>query len=119
MAKSYPTSKVRDSGPECQAATAQEWPGGASLHLKSGVVAERSYPASEVSGSQEETPHARGQGRWLRGVTPHLRRVAAGMRHPHIRGQGPLGEATQGAVAAQAQEGIGELSHVEGQEWRR
>ena len=54
-----------DSGPECQAATAQEWPGGASLHLKSGVVAERSYPASEVSGSWEEPPmlEARAGGR--------------------------------------------------------
>ena len=29
------------------------------------------------------------------------------------------GGATRGAVAAQAQEGLEELSHVEGQEWRR
>ena len=29
------------------------------------------------------------------------------------------GGATRGAVAAQAQEGLEELSHIEGQEWRR
>ena len=62
------TSKVRDSGPECQAATAQERPGGAT--------------------------QARGQG-----------------RRP--------GGATRGAVAEQAQEGLEELSQVEGQERRR
>ena len=38
---------------------------------------------------------------------------------PRARGQGrQLGGATQGAVAAQAQEGLEELSHVEGQERR-
>ena len=59
-------------------------------------IAERSYPASEVRGSgQEELPHAGGQG---------LRRED----QLHI----------QGAVAAQAQEGLEELSHVEGQEGR-
>ena len=62
VAESYPTSKVRDSGPECQAATAQERPGGATPRPKSGVAAERSYPAFEVSGGWEETPHVRGQG---------------------------------------------------------
>ena len=61
---------------------------------------ERSYPMSEVrGGGREELPHApkpeaRGGGR---------------EEQPHI----------QGAVAAQAQEGLEELSHVEGQEgWR-
>ena len=49
-------SEVRDSGPECQAATVQERPGGATLRPRSGAVAERSYPESEVSGSQEEIP---------------------------------------------------------------
>ena len=35
----------------------------------------------------------------------------------HARGQGwRLGGATRGAVAEQAQEGLEELSHVEGQE---
>ena len=58
---------------------------------------ERSYPTSEVRGSgQEELPHspkpeARGGGR---------------EELPHV----------QGAVAAWAQEGLEELSHVEDQE---
>ena len=65
-----------------------------------GGAAERRYPASEVRGSgQEELPHApkpeaRGGGR---------------ENQPHI----------QGAVAVRVQEGLEELSHVEGQEgWR-
>ena len=38
----------------------------------------------------------------------------------HTRGQGRWpGGATRGVVAAQAQEGLEELSHVEGQEWQR
>ena len=46
-------------------------------------------------GGGEEQPHNRGQGRWPGG-------------QPHV----------QAAVAAQAQEGLEELSHVEGQEGR-
>ena len=62
-----------------------------------GGAAERRYPASEVrGGGWEELPHApmpeaRGSGR---------------EDQPHI----------QGAMAARAQEGLEELSHVEGQE---
>ena len=81
-------SEVKGSSRECQAATAQEWPRGATLHLRSGVVAEsarlrlhrssqeelprprpgvvagRSYTMPEVRGcSREALPHARGQGR--------------------------------------------------------
>ena len=65
--RSYPTSEVRGSGLECQAATAQERLRGATLRRgqgrrlggdtlspRSGVAAERSYPASEVSGGQEK-----------------------------------------------------------------
>ena len=65
------------------------------------MAAERSYPATEVSGSREETPHARGQGQWLRGATPHLRPGAVAERSypaseisgsqeetPRIRGRG-------------------------------
>ena len=41
--------------------------------------------------------------------------MAAGRSHPRARGQGPqLGGATRGTVAEQAQEGLEELSHVEG-----
>ena len=50
-AESYPTSEVRDSGPECLAVTVQEWPEGATPHPRSGVVAERSYPRSEARDS--------------------------------------------------------------------
>ena len=46
--KRYPTSKVKGSGPECQAATAQERPRGATLRPRSEATAERSYPASEA-----------------------------------------------------------------------
>ena len=64
-----------------------------------GAGEERSYPASVVrGGGREEIPHApkpeaRGGGR---------------EDQPHI----------QGDVAARAQEGVEELSHVEGQEGR-
>ena len=47
-------TEVRGSSLECQAVTAQEWPRGATLRLRSGTAAERSYPASEVSGGREE-----------------------------------------------------------------
>ena len=76
-------------------------------------MAKRSYPTSEVRGADwEELPHtpkqeARGGG-WeelAHAPTPEAR---GGTREdqPHI----------QGAVAARAQEGLEELSHVEGQE---
>ena len=48
MAKrSYPASEVRGGGQECQAAIAQEWPGGAIPCLRPGAVARRSYPRSK------------------------------------------------------------------------
>ena len=57
-------------------------------------MAGRSHLAPEARGSDPEgPPRARGQGR-------------------------QLGGATGGAVAEQAQEGLEELLHVEGQEWR-
>ena len=61
---------------------------------------ERSYPVSEVRGSgREETPHA---------PMPEAR--GGGWEdQPHV----------QGAMAAKAQEGLEELSHVKGQEGRR
>ena len=71
-------------------------------------MARRSHLAPQAwGGDLEEPPQARGQGRQLGGAT-------------YNRGQGrQLGEATQGVVAAQAKEGLEELSHVEGQErWR-
>ena len=57
----------------------------------------RSYPASEVRGcGREEIPHA---------------------PTPEARGRGR--EDQPHALAARSQEGLGELSHVEGQEGRR
>ena len=82
--RSYPTSKVRGSGQECQAATAQEHPRGATSRPRPGVAARRSYPTPEArGGDQDEQPQV------------------------------------QGTVAARAQEGLEELSHVEGQEGQR
>ena len=104
-------------------------------------TAERSYPASKVGGDWEELPCIRGQGWWPRGATPRPRSVAARRRHPvseasgsreetprirgqeqswgatWARGQGQRpGGGTRGAVAAQAQEDLEELAHVESQE---
>ena len=64
---------------------------------RSGAAAERTYPANEVrGGSREELPHA-----------PMPKARGSGWEEqPHV----------QGAVAAQVQEGLEELSRVEGQE---
>ena len=84
--RSYPTSEVRGSGRECQAATTQEPP--------------RRATQSEVRGSgQEELPYA---------PTPEARGGSL-EDQPHV----------QGAVAVWGQEGLEDLSHVEGQEGRR
>ena len=45
--------------------------GGATLGPRPEAVAERSYPASEIKGGQEEPPCARGQGQQLGGDTLH------------------------------------------------
>ena len=50
--RSYPRSKVRARGLECQAVMAQEWPTGATWHPRSGAAAGRSYPASEVGAAR-------------------------------------------------------------------
>ena len=64
---------------------------------RSGVAAERRYPANEVrGGGREELPHA---------TTPKAR---GGSRKDQPQ--------VQGAEAAWAQEGLEELSHVKGQE---
>ena len=90
-------------------------------------VSERSYPSSGVrSSSLREQPrratHVRGQGRRPGGATPQWNpRAAAGRSNltPEARGGGQEDQPhVQGAVAAQAQEGLEELSHVEGQEGR-
>ena len=82
-------------------------------------TAERSYPASEVSGGREETPRVRGQGR-LGEATLHPRPGAVDLRShsmPKARGSGWEEQPdVQGAAAAWEQEGLEELSHLEGQE---
>ena len=45
--RSYPSPKVRGSDGECQAATVQEQPRGATPCPRLGVAAERSYPMSK------------------------------------------------------------------------
>ena len=49
--KRYPTPKVRGSGQECQAVTAQEQPRGATPRPRPGAAAGRSYPQPETRGS--------------------------------------------------------------------
>ena len=73
-----------------------QWrPGGDTPHPRSGAAG-RSHQAPEARGSDpEDPPRARGQGRR------------------------PEGAPRGAAVAVQAQEGLEELSHVEGQEWWR
>ena len=76
-------------------------------------TAERSYPASEARGcGGEELPRVRGQGRRAGGATPRPQAQGQG-RWPRRATPRPR------AVAARAQEGLEELSHVEGEEgWR-
>ena len=77
-----------ESGQECQAAMVQEWPRGATLCPRSGVAAKRSYPASEVRGSQEETPQVQGQGQPGE-ATWHQRPGAVTLRsHPEPEARG-------------------------------
>ena len=59
------------------------------------------------------------EGRRPRGVTPHPRSEAARRSHPTFKARGGSWEEpphAQRTVAVQVQEGLEELSHVEGQE---
>ena len=95
-------------------------------------VAERSYPTSKVRGRSQEDPMP--EGWWPRGITPRPR-SGQWLRVPGCDGAGtaerssPASKARgdgreepqniQGVVAARAQEGLEELSNVEGEEgWR-
>ena len=88
------TSEGRGSGRKCQTATAQERPRGATPRPRSGA-ATRGLPTEVRGGGREEIPHA---------------------LKPKARGGGQ--EDQTHAVAVRAQEGLAELSHVEGQEGR-
>ena len=84
--ESYPTSEVRDSGPECQAATVQERLGGANPRPRSGAAAGRRHPEPEARGSDpEEPPRARGQGRQLGGATHAEARASGREEQPEER----------------------------------
>ena len=121
--RSYPKSEVRGSGREYQTVTAQEWLRGATPLLRSGGVAERRYPASEVRGGHDRSDPAsevRGGG-WEE--LPHApmpkTRGVAGRSNPMHKARGGGREDqphVQGAVAVRTQEGLEEPSHVEGQE---
>ena len=97
--RSYPASEVRGRSREDPMPEGRR-PRGITPRPRSGAAARRSYPISEVRGSgREELPHA---------PTPKAR-GSGREEQPHV----------QGAVAARAQEGLEELSHIEGQEGRR
>ena len=85
---------------------------GATPRPRSGWAAERRYPASEVRGDDKRSYPAsevRGGGRK---EIPHPAK-------PEARGGGWEDQPhVQGAVVARAQEGLEELSHIEGQEGR-
>ena len=85
------------------------------------AAAKRSYPTSEVRGSGREYETATEQER-PRGATLRRRPGAlAGRTNPTPRPGAVAGNQPdiQGAMAVQAQEGLEELSHVEGQEGRQ
>ena len=124
--RSYPTSEVRGRGREYQTAMAQEQLRGATPPPRSGWVAERRYPASEIRGGDERSYPAskvRGSGWEELPHTPKPKAWGGGQEKqptPEARGSGREDQPhVQGAMAAQVQEGLEELSHVEGQEgWR-
>ena len=81
-------------------------------------AAERSYPMSEVRGRSREDPMPEGQR--PRGVTPCPRSGGAAERsYPTSEVRGGGREEQPHTVAVRAQEGLEELSHVEGQKGRR
>ena len=114
-------SEVKGSGRECQATIAQEQWRGATPRLRSGAAARTSYSMSEVRGSSRECQAAMAQEQ-QRGSTPRLRSGAATERSdPTSKARDGSREEqphVQGVVAAQAQEGIEELFHDQGQEGR-
>ena len=97
---------------------AQERPRKVTQHSKSGAVAGRSYPTSEVRGSGRECQAVTAQER-RRGDTPRPRSGAVARRsylRPEARGGGQKDQPhVHEAVAVWVQEGLEELSHVEGQ----
>ena len=94
-------------------------PRGVTPRPRSGAVAESTRLRRHRNG-REELPRVRGQAGQAKGVTPRPRSgAAAGRRYPTTEARGSGWEDqphVQGAMAAWAQKGLEELSHVEGQE---
>ena len=99
--------------------TPEGWrPRGVTSCLRSGAEAESARLPRRRNG-REELPRVRGQGRQPRGATLCQRSGAAVSSHPTPEARGSGWEEQphiQGVVAARVQEGLEELSHVEGQE---
>ena len=117
--RSYPTSEVRGSCQEYQTEMVQERLRGATPRLRSWAVAE-SARLRRCRNGPEELPLRPGMGPG--GATPQPRPGAAARRtNPTPRPGAVAGNQPdiQGAMAVQAQEGLEELSHVEGQEGRQ
>ena len=118
---SHPTLEVRGRSREDPMPKGRR-PRGVTPCPRSEAAAESTRLRRRRNG-REELPRVRGQGALPRGVTPHPRSGLVGGRsyptppRPHTWGQGwwPGGP----TVAARAQEGLEELSHVEGQEGRQ
>ena len=107
--------------------SAQEWPRGATLSPSSVGAAKRRYPASEVRGGNERRNHpmplslkpgAVGGRSYPTPPRPRSRAVTGRSNPtPEARGGGREDQPhVQGTLAARVQEGLEELSHVEGQE---
>ena len=87
------------------------------------MAAKRSYPTSQVRGSGREYQTVTAQG-WPSRATPHPRSGGGGGREeiphatkPEAKGGGWEGQPHfQGAMAVREQEGLEQLSHIEGQE---
>ena len=112
-------------------------PRGVTPRPRSGAAAESARLRLRSTG-RKELLHGRGQGGQPRGDTQRLRSGAAPRRRypmpPHPRPRAVAGRSNpspeargggredqphvQGAMAARAQEGLEELSHIEGQEGR-
>ena len=132
--RSHPTSEVRAPSQEDPMPEGRR-PRGVTPRPKSGAAAE-STRLRRCRNGCEEPPRIQGQGGRPRGVTPYPRLGAvAGRSYPTplsprpgaaARRSNPTPEArgggredqphVQGAVAARVQEGLEELSHIEGQE---
>ena len=117
--RSHPTSEVRGRSQEVHMHEGQR-PRGVTPRPRSGAAAKSTRLRRHRNG-REELPRVRGQGRQPGGDTPRPKPEARGdgreeLPHaPKPEAKGGGGEEQphiQGAVAARAQEGLEELSHI-------